>query len=280
MTLEEGYNIVDGKYKKNNSDLKYYTNIETFHKIVKSGYIEAQYYPANTYTYGKGTQPKEGFDKEVCFVRSDRTPDTQGGFELSHDIGDINFCFSKQTLENVFGKVKPIDEYPVQAIYFLKENLIPTLKNNINSWWKTYHYKNVINKIDELKKYLTMSIDEKKKIIFELTKSNIIDGKIYPPMLSRHGIDEINSKKYGIPYIESQYNNREKMESRVRTRDKNLSIKYADKVLIPDYLKNDSKILLDVQKLKKQNIQVDFYECRFPREEKKYIDKLKKNNII
>lgn len=275
MTLEEGYNIVNGVYKKNNSDLKYYTDIETFHKIVKSGYIEAQYYPANTYTYGKG-EPKKGFDKEVCFVRSDRTPDTQGGFELSHDIGDINFCFSKQTLESAFGKVKPIDEYPVQAIHFLKENLIPTLKNNINSWWKTYRYNDVIKKIDDLKKYLTMSNEEKKKIISELTKNNSIDGKIYPPMLNKFGIDEINNKKYGIPYVESQYNNREKMESRVRTKDKNLSIKYADRVLIPDYLKTDAKILLDVQKLKKQNIPVDFYKCKFPREKEKYIDKLSK----
>lgn len=275
MTLQESYDIVNGKYKKDNSDFKYYTDVETFQKIVSTKYIKGRGFWGNTYTYGKKDLPK-GTDNEVCLVRSDRSPDTMPGFELSPDIGDIKFCFSKDKLEQKFGKVKPIDEYPTEAISYLRRIVIDNLKNKyISDWWKKYHYTEAIKKINELKNYYSLSDKRKKQLVDDLTLNyTSVENGNHIAVLSLNGSRYLKDE---LKKNLKNWNGREKMESRVRLKDKEqLPINLANKVMIPDYLQNDPKIKLSVLELKKQNIPVEIYKCKYPREKERYLDKLSK----
>lgn len=243
MTLEEAYDIVNGKYIKDEAEYKHYTSIENFHKIVSSGYIKGSSYPANTYNYGKGHEDDKN---EICLVRSDRSPDFCGGFNLSGNVGDIKFTFKRDTIVPKFGKIKPIDEYPVQAKFFA-QTICKYIKREA-----TFLNNKLLNTLKIIKtKGWKLTDEEKSKVL-----------KVIDLCCSKETYKKV---KEDLDYIKKQYNMREKMESRIRA-DK-VDLKYVDKIMIPDYLKNNKSILNDIDMLKKKGINnIIFYKCKYPRE--------------
>lgn len=247
--IKENYDRIDGKIVKDNTDLKHYTNVFGFHKIVKSEYLRGSYYTGNTYTYGK--EGENG--PELCLVRSDRTPDNLPNLKMSPGIGDIKFCFDSKKLAERF-KIKPINEYRVQVKHYIRETLIKRLKEkaiftppvffkkledielNCQKWDK----QTALKKADGLKPFLPKS--EYNLLVNDLTK-----------------------------YIPSQDVN-EKFESRVQA--KKISLKFVDKILIPDYLKDFPLIQKDFEKLKKLNVPFYFYQCKYPKD-KVYLNGIK-----
>lgn len=241
MTLQESYDRVNGKLVKDNSEFKHYTSVENFHKIVQSGYLKGSEYPANTYNYGKGY--KGG---EICLVRSDMSPDNIPNTKLSAEIGDIKFTFKKDIIEPKFGKVKPIDEYPVQGKYY-SNNIVKYVKQET-----TFQPPKLLNALNEIKNRAWLFSDEDTTRIL----------KVINLCCSKSTYDKV---KHDLDYIKSQWNSKEKMESRIRA-DK-VDLKYVDKIMIPTYLQNNAKIKKDIEILKSKGItNIAFYECKYPRE--------------
>jgi hypothetical protein len=61
----------------------------------------------------------------------------------------------------------------------------------------------------------------------------------------------------------------EHMESRIRTPDgKYITLDLIDQIYIPDYLKDNKEILVDITKLKMKGFNnISFYKCKYPKEE-------------
>ena len=58
------------------------------------------------------------------------------------------------------------------------------------------------------------------------------------------------------------------MESRIQLKDKRdlpLTTRYVQKILIPDYLKNEKQVLEDLKKLK---VPYQWYTAKYPKEKK------------
>lgn len=243
MTLKESYDRVEGKLVKDNSEYKHYTSIENFHKIVKSGFIKGGEYPANTYNYGKGY--KGG---EVCLVRSNMSPDNTPNTKLSAEIGDIKFTFKRDTIEPKFGKVKPIDEYPVQGKYYAN-NIVKYIKQET-----TFQPPKLIKVLQEIRTKGWRFTDEETERVLKVL--NLCCSK-----------DTYAKAKHDLDYIKSQWNSKEKMESRIRA--EKVDLKYVEKIMIPTYLQNNQEIKKDIEILKSKGItNISFYECKYPREGK------------
>ena len=58
----------------------------------------------------------------------------------------------------------------------------------------------------------------------------------------------------------------EKMESRIRVPEgKFITLELIDKIMLPDYLKNNQEVLVDIQKLRSKGFNnISFYHCRSP----------------
>ena len=63
MTLNEAYDLIDGKYVKAENNFYHYVGVDKFHNMVKKGVIFSGNYPANTYGYGKNKKSGE----ELCY---------------------------------------------------------------------------------------------------------------------------------------------------------------------------------------------------------------------
>jgi hypothetical protein len=77
------------------------------------------------------------------------------------------------------------------------------------------------------------------------------------------------------------------MESRVKVpQGKFITLDLIDKIMIPDYLKNNKEVLADIQKLKAKGFNdVIFYHCRWPKDpdetkKRKLISEAKLNNKV
>lgn len=246
--INENYDKIDGKYVKNESNYYHYTSTESFHHIAASlAYgqgLKGSFYNARLdHTYGG--KPSN----EICLVRSDRVPDRMEKLALSGNIGDIKFTFKEDKLQNKFGKIRPIQEFPIEDRLFV-ENGLKKVWNAISMRppvaQKTY---------DNLKKnFKKMSVEEfenglKKLSIFCSNKS-LID------VVKR---DFKTFKEGKEP---------EHMESRVKVpQGKFITLDLIDKIMIPDYLKDNKEVLADIQKLRTKGFSsVVFYHCKWPKD--------------
>jgi hypothetical protein len=270
IMINENYDRIDGKLVKNESNYYHYTNTQAFHNIVRSFVngqgLSGKYYPANTNTYGKLSPTDRRLPNEVCLVRSDRVPDRKvavikydsdgnkkvvynNSVELSGNIGDIKFTFKEDKIVNKFGKIKPIQEYPVQDkkwiikyTKLIKEKLwtpAPIAIKSLDTIAARYHQLS-LEEIDKLLAKVERFVGEKdKKLIGELK-------------------DSVEEYKDGRPG--------EKMESRIRVPEgKFITLDLIDKIMIPDYLKNNQEVLTDIQKLRSKGFNnISFYYCRSP----------------
>ena len=173
MTLNEAYDLIDGKYVKAENNFYHYVSVDKFHNMVKKGVIFSGNYPANTYGYGKNKKSGE----ELCLVRSDRRPDLVKNLNLSGSVGDIKIFFNEDNLKNDFGKSKNIDEYPIQGLQYMKNNLIPKLKKQIiipapkansllddlNKNFYKWDKETTKQKIEMLNKFIKITKEEAKK---------------------------------------------------------------------------------------------------------------------
>ena len=245
MTLNEAYDLIDGKYVKAENNFYHYVGVDKFHNMVKKGVIFSGNYPANTYGYGKNKKSGE----ELCLVRSDRRPDLVKNLNLSGSVGDIKIFFNEDNLKNDFGKPKNIDEYPIQGLQYMKNNLIPKLKKQI-----IIPAPKANSLLDDLNKNFY-------KWDKETTKQKI-------EMLNKF-IKITKEDKSDILYCQDQYNKTpEHMESRIQLKDKRnlpLTTRYVQKILIPDYLKNEKQVLEDLKKLK---VPYQWYITKYPKEKK------------
>lgn len=255
MIINELYHNIDGKYEKDESNYYHYTNIQFFHKIVSdfiSGRgIKGDYYPANTSTYGSLSSKESS---EVCLVRSDRVPDRYEHLNLSGNIGDIKFTFKENEIRNKFGKIKPIQEFPVQykkwilkAVKECREKAranVPIVNNTLNEIEKHYH---TISK-EEMQKYA-------KRLKY------FVDEDLIKELVNMHD-----------KYLDLK--NREKMESRISLpKGKFITLDLINKIYLPSYLKDDKEILMDITRLRNKGFNnISFYKCKYPKdyEAKKY----------
>ena len=270
MTINENYDKIDGKYVKNESNYYHYTSTEAFHEIVRSLVngqgLKGKYYPANTNTYGKPSPTEHRLPNEVCLVRSDRVPDRKvavikydsdgnkkvvhnNSVELSGNVGDIKFTFKEDKVQNKFGKIKPIQEYPVQD----KKWIIKSVELAKSKLWSPAPI--AIKSLDTIKdKFHTLSIEEIDKLLKKAEMFTKEKDKRY----LREIKDNVEEYKDGRPG--------EKMESRIRVPEgKFITLEFIDKIIIPDYLKNNQEILTDIQKLRSKGFNnISFYYCRSP----------------
>lgn len=261
MIINESYDKINNKIVKDDSDFKHYVNYEDFSKIVKDDYLKGGYYLANTFNYGKSATN----GTELCLTRSDRSPDNDKNTDITYNIGDIKFTFKKDVLERKFGKVKPIDEYPVQALFNIN-NLIEKIKKSA-----------FVDKDDpeDVERFNFLLKDLKNNGVKwdKVTVEKKLVG--FEEYLSRKLYDDLRHDL--LQSIPNNWNAKEKMESRIRLKpNENLSLDYVDKIMIPDYLKDVESIKRDVKTLKSRGRNVVFYHCRFPKEKQKLI----KNGVI
>ena len=270
MIINENYDKIDGKYVKNESNYYHYTSTEAFHNIVRdlvNGQgLKGKYYPANTNTYGNPSPKEYRLPNEVCLVRSDRVPDRKvavikydsdgnkkvvynDSVELSGNVGDIKFTFKENKVQNKFGKIKPIQEYPVQD----KKWIIKSVELAKSKLWIPAPI--AIKSLDTIKdKFHTLSIEEIDKLLKKAEMFTKDKDKRY----LREIKDNVEEYKDGRPG--------EKMESRIRVPEgKFITLEFIDKILIPDYLKNNQEVLTDIQKLRSKGFNnISFYYCRSP----------------
>lgn len=270
MTINENYDKIDGKYVKNESNYYHYTSTEAFHEIVRSLVngqgLKGKYYPANTNTYGKPSPKEYRLPNEVCLVRSDRVPDRKvavikydsdgnkkvvhnNSVELSGNVGDIKFTFKEDKVQNKFGKIKPIQEYPVQD----KKWIIKSVELAKSKLWSPAPI--AIKSLDTVKnKFHTLSLEEVDKLLKKAEMFTKDKDKRY----LREIKDNVEEYKDGRPG--------EKMESRIRVPEgKFITLEFIDKIMIPDYLKNNQEVLTDIQKLRSKGFNnISFYYCRSP----------------
>ena len=262
MTLQESYDIVNGKLIKDESDFKHYTNYEYFDSIVRDDALKGGYYIANTFNYGKGITN----GTEICLTRSDTSPDNSKTSDITANIGDIKFTFKKDIIEQKFGKVKPIDEFPVQALFNIN-SLINKIKK---SAFVDRDDPEDVSRFGALLKDLqnngmkwNKQTVEKKMVEFE----DYLGKKMYDELKQELLDNSQNS-------IKRNWNTREKMESRIRLKNnETLSLKYVDKIMIPDYLKDVDNIKKDIEILKSRGRNVIFYHCKYPKEKQELIKK-------
>lgn len=265
--INENYDKIDGKYVKNESNYYHYTNTENFHHIAASlAYgdgLRGSFYDARLdHTYGG--KPSN----EVCLVRSDRVPDRSQNLSLSGNVGDIKFTFKEDKLQNKFGKNRPIQEYPIQDRLFVEDDLKKVW--NATSMRPPIAQKTYDNLKNNFKK---MTIEEfengLKKLSIFCSSKNLIE-------IARR--DFKSFKKGKKP---------EHMENRVKVpQGKFITLDLIDKIMIPDYLKNNKEVLADIQKLKTKGFNdVVFYHCRWPKDpdeikKRKLISEVKLNNKV
>lgn len=250
--INENYDKIDGKYIKNESNYYHYTNIENFHKLVNSFLrdkgLKGKHYPANTNTYGEPKPKGKVLPNEVCLVRSDRVPDNIKDVYMSGNIGDIKLSFKEDKIVNKFGKIKPIQEFPVQDKIFL------------------------VKAIKKCKKNFALETPLAHKILNDIEKNF---HKISEEQMNKY-VEKLNlfCKKENVQEIKREFLNyhnhyREKMESRIRVpKGEFVTLDLIKQILLPHYLKNNKEILADIQKLKNKGFNnIAFYNCRFPKEE-------------
>lgn len=246
--ITEGYNYIqngmDIKVQKDNSEYYHYTTPDKFIKIVRDGALKGGYYSGNTYTYGK--EGKKG--NEICLVRSDRNPE-RNRMSISFGANDgnaIKFTFKRDTIEKVFGKIKPINEYPVEAekninkmIYGLKKEFEGNV--NIENFAK-----------DVEKNWKKWNEETARKVEKEVSKiSNSFEDFTY--------------------YVNSYDKCKEKMESRIRLGNKTLPLSLVEHIYIPNALQYNQDISAAIEMLDKKGFKN--YSFIMPVKNLKNIDK-------
>ena len=265
--INENYDKIDGKYVKNESNYYHYTNTENFHHIAASlaygdGLRGSLYDTRLDHTYGG--KPSN----EVCLVRSDRVPDRSQTLSLSGNVGDIKFTFKEDKLQNKFGKIRPIQEFPIQDRLFVEDDLKKVW--NATSMRPPIAQKTYDNLKSNFKK---MTIEEfengLKKLSIFCSSKNLIE-------IAKRDFKTFKEGKEP-----------EHMESRVKVpQGKFITLDLIDKIMIPDYLKNNKEVLADIQKLKTKGFNdVVFYHCRWPKDpdetkKRKLISEAKLNNKV
>lgn len=270
MTINENYDKIDGKYVKNESNYYHYTSTKAFHEIVRSLVngqgLKGKYYQDNTNTYGELSPTERKLPLEVCLVRSDRIPDRKAAvvrydnegnkkvvyndsIELSGSVGDIKFTFKEGKVQNKFGKIKPIQEYSVQD----KRWIIQSVELAKSKLWNPAQI--AIKSLDTIKnKFHTLSLEEVDKLLKKAEMFTKDKDKKYLREI-KDNVEEYKDSRPG-----------EKMESRVRVPEgKFIILEFIDKIMIPDYLKNNQEVLTDIQKLRSKGFNnISFYYCRSP----------------
>jgi len=270
--INENYDRIDGKLVKNESNYYHYTSTQAFHNIVRSFVngqgLSGKYYPANTNTYGKPSPTDRRLPNEVCLVRSDRVPDRKAAVaiydsngnkkvvyndsvELSGNIGDIKFTFKEDKIVNKFGKIKPIQEYPVQD----KKWIIKSVELAKSKLWNQAPI--AIKSLDTIKnKFHTLSLEEVDKLLKKAEMFAKDKDKRYLREI-KDSVEEYKDGRLG-----------EKMESRIRVPEgKFITLDLIDKIMIPDYLKNNQEVLTDIQKLRSKGFNnISFYYCKTPKD--------------
>ena len=229
MIINENYDKIDGKYVKNESNYYHYTSTEAFNNIVRDLVngkgLKGNYYPANTSTYGKPSPADRRLPNEVCLVRSDRIPDRKvavaiyddngnkkvvynDSVELSGNVGDIKFTFKEDKVQNKFGKIRPIQEYPVQdkkwiikSVELAKSNLwnpAPIAIKSCDTIKNQFHTLS-LEEVDKLLKKAEMFTKDKDKRYLREIKDNVEeykDGRPGEKMESRIRVPEGKEKEY------------------------------------------------------------------------------------
>ena len=168
---------------------------------------------------------------------------------LSGNVGDVKFTFKEDKLQNIFGKIRPIQEFPIQDRLFVEKDL--------NDIWKKMSMTPPIAQktYDNLRKnYKKMSEEEfnngLKKLAIFCSNKGFID-------LAKRDFKTFKDGREP-----------EHMESRVRVPEgKFITLDLIDKIMIPDYLKDDKNVITDVQKLRARGFNgIVFYHCKYPKD--------------
>ena len=248
--VTENYDRVDGKLVKNEANYYHYTSTANFHNIAASlAYgdgIRGTFYPTRlNHTYGGKSS------NEVCFVRSDKIPDRSEFSYMSGSVGDIKFTFKENKLQNKFGKIKPIQEYPIQYREYIA-NSIQEAKKELGKNTEA------IKSLDEIgKRYHQLSIEE----------VNALLKKASSFATTREALKALKEVQSNIEEYKD-VRNAEHMESRVRVpQGKFITLDLIDKIMLPDYLKDNKEVLADVQKLRTKGFNnVVYYRCKWPKD--------------
>lgn len=246
--IAEGYNYIqngmDIKVKKDECEYYHYTTPEKFVKIVRDGALKGSYYPGNTYTYGK--DGKKG--DEICLVRSDRNPELNK-MSVSFGANDnnaIKFTFKRDTIEKVFGKIKPINEYPVAAIKQMNNDLQRAKKKFANN--------------QNIMKLLNDAENNWKKWDWDTAKQK------------EKELEKLTDETFDFAYYGNDYQNSgEKMESRIRLGNKTLPLKYVEHIYIPNALQYNPDVSESIEMLKRKGF--NNFSFIMPRKNLKNIDK-------
>lgn len=246
--INENYDKIDGKYAKNEANYYHYTSTEAFHKIVNSLIngqgLKGSFYDARLdHTYGGKVS------NEVCLVRSDRVPDRMKNLALSGNIGDIKFTFKEDKLQNMFGKIRPIQEFPIQDRLFVEKDL--------NSIWE---------KMSMTPPVAQKTYDNLRKNYKKMSEEEFNNGlKKLAIFCSNKGFIALAKRDFKI-FKDGKVS--EHMESRVRVPEgKFITLDLIDKIMIPDYLKDDKSVLTDIQKLRSKEFNgIVFYHCKYPKD--------------
>lgn len=252
IMINENYDKIDGKYVKNEANYYHYTSTENFHHIAASlAYgdgLRGSFYSARL-DHVYGGKPSN----EVCLVRSDRVPDRSQTLSLSGSVGDIKFTFKEDKLQNKFGKIRPIQEYPVQdKIWIIKS--VEAAKEKLGEGVAPI----AIKSLDKIAKhYHQLSMEEVNTL---LKKASLF-------ATTREALKSIREVKDNVEeYKEGRTG--EHMESRVRVpKGKFITLDLIDKIMLPDYLKDNKEVLSDVQKLRAKGFNnIVYYHCKWPKD--------------
>ena len=243
--ISEGYNYIQDedekkiKVQKDESEYYHYTSPGNFCRIVKDGFIKGGTYSADTYTYEKPSKKNSPRD-EICLARSDRNPE-RNNLSVSFGANEtlaVKFTFKRDTIERVFGKIKPIDEYPTTAAKSINNIIRFAVMNNknnpeamklirdLNNNWRHWDYE---------------TAKQKQKQLLTVAK------------------DDIKATMEDIAYYVLEYTERrEKMESRIRTKGKPLPLKYVEHIYIPYALQFNPEVSKSIEALNEQHIPYSF----------------------
>lgn len=251
-TIEEGYDKINGKYVKDNDKYRHYTSLDAFYKIVSSGFLKGFYYPANTYTFGKkANETPNDKKKELCVVRSDRSPDASE-VVLSGNIGDIKFILDEDKIRSRF-KIKPIQEFPVQQEKFVRQDIEDCKNYTTSLGYPPF----VDNKLKSILKANGNMTDAELDAIRQKLKFYIKE-----PILGR--IISSAKRWYKMTHKGTEG---EKMEERIQVGNKQgVPLTMVKKVLIPDYLKG-LNLSQEIIKLRNYGCKVEYYHCKNPKDE-------------
>ena len=252
--LAEGYNYLNNRWNKNEDTHFHYTNPEAFIKIINSGALKGQGYTVSA------PGNKEKF--EVCVVRSDMSPDNYE-VQLSGNTGDIKFIMDMPKIKNNF-KVKTIAEIPIENGMYTILDL-----NKLNNIISGSFYKELLSIIRKG----TMNPDDLRNKIKNykgfVDKEDLLDYIKYgKELISDYGKSYAKTAA-GENFHVSTLNGLKPMKATGREGEERILVDFSKglpikgnvkEIMIPNSLKNNTKILAVLPKAKQLVPKITWYD--------------------